>query len=140
MGSASSNMENYAELSDAGYDAVKAVYPDAKVIVHVDKGDYLSRFTWLFDGLRRNQAKWDFIGMSLYPNPSAWHEANENIIQNFNTLFNRYGTECMIVEVGMSRTMAATAREFLTDLFKKSINNTDGRWQGILYWEPASYT
>ncbi len=140
MGSASSSMSNYAELSNAGYDAVKEVYPEAKVIIHVDKGNELSRFTWLFDGLRRNNAKWDVIGMSLYPEPNEWQNANDNIIANIKTLFERYGTDCMIVEVGMSRTEAATAREFLTDLFKQSINNTDKRCLGILYWEPECYT
>ena len=140
MGNAQNNMGNYAELSNAGYDAVKKVYPDSKVIIHVDRGDELSRFTWLFDGLRRNNAKWDVIGMSLYPEPNNWQTANENIIANINTLYDRYGTECMIVEVGMSRTAAQTANEFLTDLFRKAIHGTDNRCQGILYWEPECYT
>ena len=140
MGDAKSNMGNYAELSNAGYDAAKSVYPDTKVIIHVDRGDELSRFTWLFDGLRRNQAKWDVIGMSLYPDINGWQTANENIIANIKTLYDRYGTECMIVEVGMSRTEATVANEFLTDLFRKAINNTEKHCQGILYWEPECYT
>ncbi len=140
MGDAKSNMGNYAELSNAGYDAVKSIYPAAKVIIHVDKGNELSRFTWLFDGLRRNKAKWDVIGMSLYPEVNTWETENQSITDNIKTLFERYGTECMIVEVGMSRTETAASRAFLTDLFKKAMHETDNRCQGILYWEPECYT
>lgn len=35
---ASKNMANYAALTEAGYEAVKSVFPDAKVIVHIDNG------------------------------------------------------------------------------------------------------
>ncbi len=58
-------MANFAAYVNAGYDAVKAVYPEAKVIVHLDKGNNLGYYTWLFDGLKQNGAKWDVIGMSL---------------------------------------------------------------------------
>ena len=80
------------------------------------------------------------IGMSLYPELNSWEESNKNIIANINTLFDRYGTECMIVEVGMSRTEVATAQAFLADLFRKSIHETNKRCLGILYWEPECYT
>ncbi len=66
-GRASKNMANFAAYINAGYDAVKAVYPEAKVIVHLDKGNNLGQYTWMFDGLKQNGAKWDVIGMSLYP-------------------------------------------------------------------------
>ena len=64
--SASKNAANFAAYINAGYDAVKAVYPQAKVIVHVDEGNNLGQYTWMFDGLKKN-GKWDVIGMSLYP-------------------------------------------------------------------------
>ena len=37
-GKADLDMAAYARLTNAGYDAVKAVFPDAKVIVHLDHG------------------------------------------------------------------------------------------------------
>jgi arabinogalactan endo-1,4-beta-galactosidase len=37
-GKASVNMAQYAALNNAGYDAVKAVFPNAKVIVHLHNG------------------------------------------------------------------------------------------------------
>jgi arabinogalactan endo-1,4-beta-galactosidase len=49
-GKASINMANFAQLINAGYDAVKSVFPSAKVVVHVSNGWDNSLFKWLFDG------------------------------------------------------------------------------------------
>lgn len=51
-GKASVNMANYAALNNAGYDAVKAILPNSKVIVHLQNGQDNSLFRWLFDGLK----------------------------------------------------------------------------------------
>ena len=75
-GKASTNMANYAALNNAGYDAVKAVFPTAKVIVHIQNGNDNSLFRWIFDGLKNNGGKWDVIGMSLYPSTSDWSTYN----------------------------------------------------------------
>ncbi|NJO69998.1 MAG: arabinogalactan endo-1,4-beta-galactosidase, partial [Bacteroidetes bacterium] len=70
-GKASVNMAQYAVLNNTGYDAVKAVYPDTKVIVHLHGGQDNSLYHWLFDGLKVNGGKWDVIGMSLDPTMRA---------------------------------------------------------------------
>lgn len=51
-GQVSKNAANFAAYINAGYDAVKEVYPNAKVIVHVDKGQDLGGLTWLYDNLK----------------------------------------------------------------------------------------
>ena len=61
-GAASSgNTANFAKLVTSGYDAVKAIYPQAKVIVHIDEGNNPNRYIWLFDGLKADGGKWDVI-------------------------------------------------------------------------------
>ena len=50
-----------------GYDAVKAICPDAKVIVHLDAGNDQWVYNRMFDILQANGGKYDMIGMSLYP-------------------------------------------------------------------------
>ena len=82
-GKASMNMAQYATLNNAGYDAVKAVFPDAKVIVHLQNGQTNSLFRWLFDGLKNNGGKWDVIGMSLYPETDSWQNYNDNMHQQY---------------------------------------------------------
>ncbi len=58
-GRASTNMANFAKLVDTGYGAVKAVFPSAKVIVHISNGYDNALFRWIFDGLKANGARWD---------------------------------------------------------------------------------
>lgn len=140
-GKASINMSNYAALVNAGYDAVKAVFPLAKVIVHVSNGWDNALFTWNMGGLISNGAKFDIIGMSLYPSYVAggWPTANQQCLNNMNDMVARYNKEIMIVEVGMPWDSATDCKQFLTDLIAKikAVNNKKGL--GVLYWEPQSY-
>lgn len=142
-GKASVSMSNYAALTTAGYDAVKEVYPNAKVIVHIHNGYDNNLFRWIFDGLKNNGGKWDIIGMSLYPSwytvKNDWQSANNACLANMNDMVTRYNKEVMIVECGMSWDMAATAKSFLTDLISKTKQVKNGMGTGVFYWEPQSY-
>ena len=138
-GRASTSMSNFAQLINAGYDAVKSVSVTTKVIVHVSNGFDNSLFRWLFDGLKNNGGKWDVIGMSLYPNTSNWSTLNAQCLSNMNDMVARYSKEVMIVEVGMSWDQAAACNSFLTDLITKTKSVSNNKGLGVLYWEPQSY-
>lgn len=138
-GKAAVNMKGYAELNNAGYDAIKSVFPEAKVIVHLQEGDKNDLFRWLFDGLKSNGGKWDVIGMSLYPTVENWNEKNKNCIANMKDLISRYQTEVMVCEVGMAWEEAEVCHDFLSDLITQSKAITDEKCLGIFYWEPQSY-
>lgn len=138
-GKASANMANYAVLNNAGYDAVKSIFPDTKVIVHVQNGYDNDLFRWLFDGLRAHGGKWDVIGMSLYPSPGDWQVRNVQCLANMRDMVQRYGSEVMVCEVGMSWDEAPTAKLFLEDLISKTRTLADGKGLGVFYWEPLCY-
>ncbi len=135
-GKAATNMANYAALNNAGYDAVKAVFPKAKVIVHVQNGNDNGLFRWLFDGLAANGGKWDVIGMSLYPSPTNWNVMDDACLTNMSDMISRYGKEVMICEVGMSWDSPGSAFNFLTDIINKTISIPNGKGLGVFYWEP----
>lgn len=139
MGNVDKNMGNYAVLTQAGYDAVKSVYPDAQVIVHLDRGNLLDIYTRIFNGLKLNNTKWDIIGMSFYPDAGDWQKQTDALTDNIITLSEKYGTPCMVVEIGMLRNDPGTAREYFEYLFDKMMNDTKGYCRGILYWEPETY-
>lgn len=139
-GKASTNMANYAALNNAGYNAVKAVFPTAKVIVHVQNGYDNGLFRWLFDGLKNNGGKWDVIGMSLYPTTSNWHLYNQQYLANMTDMISRYGKEVMVCEVGMSWDSATACQSFLTDLIAKTKSVSGGKGLGVFYWEPECYS
>jgi arabinogalactan endo-1,4-beta-galactosidase len=61
------NFKNFAWLVNCGYNATKAIYPSAKVIVHVANGFNNTTTRWIFDGLKANGASWDVCGFSVYP-------------------------------------------------------------------------
>ena len=135
-GRASANMRNYAWLVNSGYDAVKAVSPNSKVIVHVSNAYDNALFRWNFDGLRANGARWDIVGMSLYPEPGNWQTLNSQALANMNDMRSRYGKGVMIVEVGMSWDQATASKAFLQDIIART-RNAGGL--GVLYWEPQTY-
>lgn len=138
-GRASTNMGNFAALVNAGYDAVKSVSDTTKVIVHISNGFDNTLFRWVFDGLKNNGAKWDIIGMSLYPSLTNWQTLNTQCVANMNDMVSRYNKPVMICEAGMPWTDSVACKSFLTDLITKtrSVGNNNGL--GIFYWEPECY-
>ena len=134
--------ENLAKLINAGYDAVKAVNPNIKVIVHLDRGEDAWRYNNVFGKIKNYGAKYDIIGMSLYPenpsseNPSNWKSMTDQCLTNIKTLHKTYGKPIMICEVGMHYSQGAMAKEWLTYLRNES--EKLGYVDGIFYWEPQA--
>jgi arabinogalactan endo-1,4-beta-galactosidase len=138
-GRASSSMANFARLVTSGYNAVKAVFPNTKVIVHLSNGYDNAMFRWMFDGLRANNAPFDVIGMSMYPSTTNWQTLNSQCLTNMNDMVARYGKDVIISEVGLDYTAAQTTKDMLIDLMNKTKSVTGGRGLGVFYWEPECY-
>jgi len=135
-GEATANMPNFAALVASGYNAVKSVDSTIQVIVHISNGFDNTHFRWVFDGLQANNAKWDIIGMSLYPSTTNWATYNTQCLANVNDMISRYGRPVMICEVGMDVNSPSICYSFLTDILSKvkSVSNNNGL--GVFYWEP----
>lgn len=138
-GKASTSMANFAALINSGYDAVKSVFPSAKVVVHISNGFDNSLFRWMFDGLKDNNAKWDVIGMSLYPSADNWAQLNTQCLVNMNDMISRYSKEVMICEVGMPVSDSLPCKNFIRDLIQQSKSIPANKCLGVFYWEPECY-
>ena len=138
-GRASLHMASFARLITAGYTSVKAVFPGARVIVHISNGYDGALFRWIFDGLRTNGARYDVIGMSLYPTADDWAELDRQCLANMNDMVARYGKEVMVCEVGMQVSAASAARAFLADIISKTKSVAGGKGLGVFYWEPECH-
>lgn len=138
-GRASTNMAHFAGMVNAGYEAVKSVFPTSKVIVHISNGWDNALFRWIFDGLKTNQAKFDVIGISLYPSASNWQTYNSQCLATMTDMISRYQKEVMVVEVGMLWYNSAECNLFLRDLIAKTNALPDQKGLGVLYWEPMAY-
>lgn len=153
MGQADRNPKQYAELFAAGYEAVKAVFPQSIVIVHLDNGFDNELYNWNLDILKNNGAKWDMIGMSLYPywalNSGKETSAEKTItdcITNIKKVSEKYDCDVMIVETGMEcaddngklagDAVLAEGKALLSRILEECRDNTDGRCKGVFYWEP----
>ncbi len=127
---------NFTGLVNAGYDAAKSIYPDAKVIVHTSNGHDANLFTWMYDALKKNGAKYDVIGMSLYPEDNDWQMTTQQCLSNIRRCISTYGKEVMVCEVGMAWD-AKNAAAFMKQMVEgtKAID----KCLGVFYWEPQCY-
>lgn len=136
-GEISGGWSNYAALSNAGYDAVKSVFPAAKVIIHIDNA--YQNNTWFFDKLKAAGGKFDMIGLSHYPmtNPSmTWKAMNSSAILNIKSLAAKYGCRVMVCEVGVKNTASDLAASTLCMTeFMNSVKSLSV-CAGVFYWEP----
>lgn len=140
------NMKNYAYLSQAGYDAVKEVYPEAEVIVHIDNGYDNALYNQIFDALKAENSKWDIIGMSVYPYwaMEAGAEPDEastiaDAAENIRRLYKKYGCPIMITEVGVASEEPEKGEKIMNDMFDMVINDVDGACIGVFYWAPEMF-
>lgn len=129
--------KNYAVLTNAGYDAVKAIFPNAQVIVHIDNA-YQDN-TWFFDKLKANGGKFDMIGLSHYPMTNSqmtWKAMNSAAILNIKSLAAKYGCKVMVCEVGVRDTAEdlATSIQCMTE-FMSSVKSLSV-CAVVFYWEP----
>ncbi|PSR52417.1 arabinogalactan endo-1,4-beta-galactosidase [Adhaeribacter arboris] len=134
------NWPQLAQLINKGYDAIKAVNPSAKVILHLDQGNNNQRFRTWFDNATANGAKYDVIGLSYYP---YWLPGNpdfklsiDDLGKNMNDMINRYGKEVMVVEVGGEDTKPQNTYDMLVAVQQKVKAVTRGKGLGVIYWEP----
>jgi arabinogalactan endo-1,4-beta-galactosidase len=143
-GKASTNnnagMANFAQLFNAGYNASKAVFPDTKVMIHLSNGWDNNLYRWMIDGMKSRGAKFDIIGMSLYPAQTTWRNTVTQCLVNTKDMILRHNTPVMIVEVGMPWDQADNCNLFIEDLIAKMKSIPDGKGMGVLYWEPQSYS
>ena len=125
-------------LNNAGYNAVKSVFPDAFCIVHLDGGHNQWAYDRMFDILENNGGEYDMIGMSVYPywaeengEPGGWNKIADECIDNISHLRSKYGKPVIICEIGMPYDKG--------DLCKKLIEKMMGQdIEGIFYWEPQA--
>ena len=125
---------HFATLLNAGYDAVKAVFPQCPILAHVDNA--YSDNAWWFEQVRNAGGKFDAIALSHYPQTQPdWKKCNAEAIKQIKNLSAKFNQEVIVSEVGVktpaNETLAAQVlSEFMTEAKKI------GKCKGVFYWEP----
>lgn len=134
---------NFARVANAGYDAVKAVYPNAQVIIHHSNAQDQNGNVWFYNQIVSAGTKFDMIGLSLYPSykNSAgeypdWRPYCQAAVPTFKKLNETFSKPVMLVEFGMPAVdpdKAKEAAQYVLDGVKGL-----SWFKGIFYWEPES--
>lgn len=140
--------EQYAGFIRAGYDAVKEVFPDAIVILHLDRGHLRSLYDWNLGIVLQYGGKFDMVGMSLYPywarqdHPELQPDSIiSDCIANIRYVSEKFGCDVMIVETGFEvdeqhPEVMEEGRRQLTRVIREAQSDTNGHCRGVFYWEP----
>lgn len=135
-----SNWSQLAQLINKGYDAIKAVSPGSKVLLHIDQGNNRERFTTWFDNAKANGAKYDVIGFSYYPywlkDKPDYTLSIDALGNNLKEMASRYNKEVMVVEVGGEDFKVDNTYDMLVAVIKKVREVPEGKGLGVIYWEP----
>ena len=127
--------DNFTRMVNAGHDAVKAIFPDAQVIVHVDAGDQQWLYDRLFGKITQEGARFDMIGMSLYPETHNWEQVVDDCLSNIRYCQQTWDKPVMICEIGMANDQPETADKMMRRLTEGG-KNMD--LKGIFWWEPET--
>ncbi|MGI4833101.1 MAG: glycoside hydrolase family 53 protein [Janthinobacterium lividum] len=133
------NPAQLAQLITRGYEAVKAVSPTSKVVVHLDRGNDNALYRDFFDTLTKNGGRFDVIGMSYYPYwlKQDYTESIANLRANLLDMVRRYpGKEVVVAEVGNDYTAVQNSYDLLAATQQAVRAVPQGKGLGVFYWEP----
>lgn len=139
--------KNYATLSNAGYDAAKAVFPEVICMSHLDTRGSDSDLSWWFTAFKNAGGKLDMVGLSHYP--MAWNSNGENqattngksrnvnLMTIVNNTYKTVNVPIMIVETGVYCEYTKGGKDVMQDLMDKC--RASEVVEGVFYWEPEQY-
>ena len=129
---------NYVVLSNASYDAVKEVLPDAQVIIHLGGTENAK---WFFTDFKAAGGKFDMIGLSHYPTTAEWNSSsssathsNINAAKYVSEAIETFHVPVMICETGFESWRPEVASEVMHDLMSRM--KSIPQCAGVFYWEP----
>lgn len=119
------NLDQLAQLLNAGTAAVKAVDPNIIMMLHVALGGQNHESVFFIDNMLARGVPFDVIGQSYYP---KWHGTLEDLEHNLHDLERRYNRDIIVVEYSQLK----------REVNKIAFELPNGRGKGTCIWEPLN--
>jgi arabinogalactan endo-1,4-beta-galactosidase len=128
-----SNPAQMTGCLNSGYDAVKAIFPNAQCIIHLAQPQNGTAINTMLGGFVANGGKWDILGFSSYGDKTVAASLAATMI----AFGQQYGKPIMQVEVGGKVSKGADTAAAVT-AYIQGVRNGGGL--GVFYWEPEVYS
>ncbi len=119
------NLNNLAQLIQAGIDGVLSVDQSIAIMLHIALGGQHDETVFFYDNMLARGLKFDVIGMSYYP---KWHGTLDDLRDNLIRMSSRYEQPIIVVEY------SAKKREVHEIVF----NLPNDKGKGTAIWEPLN--
>lgn len=134
------NFDKLTVLYNAGYDAVKAVSPDAKAMIHLAEINVLPPIINYFENLNKYGCRYDMMGFSIYPyfakqfQNQSYKDCIKAFERGLKEIPKRFGKDIMLVEIGGEDDKEDESYQLFSDVIKEMSRRPECK--GIILWEP----
>lgn len=119
------NINQTAQLFNAGVAAIKAVDSRIQIMLHVALGGQNHESVFFIDNMIARGVHFDVIGESYYP---KWHGTLHDLENNLNDLIQRYNKDIIVVEYSALK----------KEVNKIAFELPNGKGKGTCIWEPLN--
>lgn len=148
------NMKDFTDMLNAASRGVREAAPDARVIIHTDKGGDYTQAKWFFGEMRNHNVDYDIIGASYYP---YWSQLGAQDVRMWaDKIIDLYDKDIILMETGYAWNATLPGgypgqlanngpyndmsqlgqRDFIADLSNEIKQVKSGRVLGYFYWDP----
>ena len=137
-GSLKNAREQLVRFLNAGYEAVKEVCPDSRVITHLASVMDDTQCMPFWENFFACGGKTDILGFSYYPYWEKFESNKDKLAEKLKEYTRRYGKPVMIVEVGGLDYDEEGCYRIVADCIE-AVKTLKGQEEsGVFYWEPEA--
>ena len=130
--------EQLVRFLNAGYDAVKEVFPQCQVITHLAEvlnTELCGRF---LDNFFENSGRTDILGFSYYPYWQQFESDKDMLSKKLKEYSGKYQKPVMIAEVGGFEQDDEGSYTLVSDCVGAMMEQEGQEERGVFYWEPEA--
>lgn len=116
------SFDRFASFLKSGIKAVKEVYPNAKIILHLERSYDQDAYREIISNLLNRGVQIDIVGSSYYP---FWHHGFDEYFANMDMVRREFNLPVMNMELGFPFTLLDYKKDEVTGEHKHLVINAD---------------